>query len=134
MGITQYEDLDAWKLATALKKRIIDLTREESVRNDFRFCDQIRSSSASITANIAEGVGRFTDPDLLRYLRYARGSAFETREWLRDGRDRGHFSNAAFEEAWTLLEGATRALTALAAVVDRRVQRKKQCGAKPRLP
>ena len=122
MGITHYEDLDVWKLATELKKRVVDLTRAESVRTDFRFCDQIRSSTASITANIAEGFGRFTDPELLRYLRYARGSAFETREWLRDGRDRGHFNPAAFDELWNLLDRVTQTLTSLAATVDRRVQ------------
>jgi four helix bundle protein len=128
MRITQYEDLDAWKCATDLKRRVIELTSHERVRTDFRFCDQIRSSTASITANIAEGFGRFTDPELLRYLRYARGSAFETREWLRDGRDRGHFSEASFEEVWSLLERVTKTLTGLAATVDRRVQRRKRRG------
>lgn len=123
MSITQYEDLDVWRLATELKTRVVELTRADRVRNDFRFCDQIRSSTASITANIAEGFGRFTDPELLRFLRYARGSAFETREWLRDGRDRGHFSQADFDELWTLLERVTQTLTSLAATVDRRVQK-----------
>jgi four helix bundle protein len=114
MRVAHYEDLDASKLATELRRTVIKLTARPTVRGDRRFCDQIRSSAASITANIAEGFGRYTDPDFLRFLRYARGSAFETREWLRDGLDREHFAQAGFDDAWMLLERATGAVTRLA--------------------
>jgi four helix bundle protein len=38
---------------------------------------QIRRASASIGANIAEGCGRRTDPEMRRFLQIARGSANE---------------------------------------------------------
>ena len=44
---------------------------------------QIVKAADSIGANIAEGSGRGTDPELRRFLRVARGSLYETRHWLR---------------------------------------------------
>ena len=131
MRVTRYEDFDAWKLATALRKELLRLTAEPHVRRDLRFCDQIRSSAASITANIAEGFGRYTDAEFLRYLRYARGSAFETREWLRDGLDRSHLTQQNFDEATALLDRAIGAITRLAQEIDCRIKRQKVVRRRP---
>jgi four helix bundle protein len=113
MGVRHYEELVAWQLASELRTRVMRLTRVPAVRADLRYCDQFRSAVASIAANIAEGFGRHTRAEFIRFLRYARGSAFETREWLRDGRERGHFSQEEFEELWELLDRATGAITRL---------------------
>jgi len=120
VGVKEYEDLIVWQLATQLLKRVVALTANSPACEDRRFCDQIRSSSASITANIAEGFGRYTRPDFVRFLRYARGSAYETREWLRDGKDRGHFSESEFGELWALLERVCGALTRLIIALERK--------------
>ena len=88
VGIRHYEDLIVWQLASQLRKRVVGITGKPDVKKDFRYCDQFRSAAASIPANIAEGFGRNTRLEFMRFLRYARGSAFETREWLRDGKDR----------------------------------------------
>jgi len=125
VGVRHYEDLVVWMLATELRKRVIELTARKAVKVDRRFCDQIRSSAASITANIAEGFGRYTRPDFLRFLRYSRGSSYETREWIRDGRDRGHFSEQEFCEMWELLERTNGALTRLMVALQERQAREK---------
>jgi len=44
---------------------------------------QIIRSSDSISANIAEGYGRFTPKERKLFYRYARGSFEETKVWLR---------------------------------------------------
>ncbi len=44
---------------------------------------QVINSSDSIAANIAEGYGRFSDPDRKKFYMYARGSFEETTAWLR---------------------------------------------------
>lgn len=113
MGVKRYEELIAWQLASALRTRVIAVTKRPAVKGDFRYCDQLRSAVASISANIAEGFGRNTRLEFVRFLRYARGSAFEAREWLRDGKDREHLTDAEFDELWDLLDRTTRALTRL---------------------
>ena len=44
---------------------------------------QIIRSSDSITANIAEGYGRYTPADRRKFYIYSRGSFEETKAWLR---------------------------------------------------
>ena len=53
--ITRFEDLEIWKEARRLAKEIHIITVESDLKNDFRFKDQIKSSSGSIMDNIAEG-------------------------------------------------------------------------------
>lgn len=50
---------------------------------------QITRSTDSISANIAEGFGRFHKKDKIRFYRYSFGSMEETRDWLRKAKDRG---------------------------------------------
>jgi len=91
-GAKSYEDLVAWQLAYELQREVFTLTATGSVARDFKFCDQIRDSSASASRNIAEGFGRFLPADFARFLRIARASLTETHHHLRDGRDRGYFT------------------------------------------
>lgn len=53
---------------------------------------QIVKAADSVGANIAEGSGRGTDPELRRFLRVSRGSLYETQHWLRRAYKRGLLS------------------------------------------
>ena len=44
----------------------------------FRWAEQLRSAVLSITNNIAEGSGSFSDAEFAQFLNFARRSAFET--------------------------------------------------------
>jgi len=61
---------------------------------DFKFCDQIRSSAASAPRNIAEGFGRFRPAPFANFVDIAIGSLIETEDALKDGCDRGYFTEA----------------------------------------
>jgi four helix bundle protein len=45
-------------------------------------CNQLLRSATSISANIAEGYGRYSQPAYRNHLSIARGSAVETESWL----------------------------------------------------
>ena len=113
MPVSRHEDLLAWQLGTELRRRILAITAPQDVRRDLRFCEQIRSAASSVTANIAEGYGRFTRPDFVRFLRYSRGSVFEAKDRLLDGFDRGHFTRSEYEETLALIQRVTAAITQL---------------------
>jgi four helix bundle protein len=57
--------------------QIYKITKSFPKHEQFGLMAQIRSSSCSIGANIAEGCGRGSNKDFLRFLHIAMGSAFE---------------------------------------------------------
>jgi len=59
---------------------------------------QIRRSSASIPANIAEGCGRRTDSDFARFLQIAMGSASELEYHLLLAHDLNLLDNGNYEK------------------------------------
>ena len=93
-GVRRYEDLVAWQLSYELQREVFALTANGPAARDFKFRDQIRDSSASASRNIAEGFARFRPAEFARFLEIARGSLTETHHHLRDGRDRGYFTDA----------------------------------------
>ena len=92
-GAKRYEDLVIWQLAYELQREVYAITATGAVSRDFKFRDQIRDSSASVTRNITEGFGRFRPKEFARFLDIARGSLTETHHHLRDGHDRGYFTD-----------------------------------------
>jgi four helix bundle protein len=79
LKIEKFEDLDIWKHARELCRRISELTSKEPFCKDFRFRDQIRASSGSIMDNSAEGFERGGDKEFIQFLSIAKGSCGETR-------------------------------------------------------
>ncbi|MEA3500947.1 MAG: four helix bundle protein [Candidatus Marinimicrobia bacterium] len=65
---------------------------------------QIIRSSDSITANIAEGYGRYTPPDRKKFYLYSRGSFEETKSWLRKIIRRKILSNPRAREYKTIID------------------------------
>jgi four helix bundle protein len=109
-----FEDLDAWRLADALKKEVYRLIATGPAAHDFGFCTQIRRSTASIPRNIAEGFGRFRPRLFAQFVDVAIGSATETLDALQDGVDRGHFIAAEIAYALELARRTIGALKRLA--------------------
>jgi four helix bundle protein len=114
-GARSHIDLIAWQLAYELKLAVYELTRTGRVAADCEFCDQLRRSSSSAPRNIAEGFGRYLPGEFMRYLRIANGELKETFECLRDGVDRGYFTEAEAVRLQRLSMRASKASTALIA-------------------
>jgi four helix bundle protein len=72
-----FEELDCWKKATALRKKLSLLVKTFPTDEKFRLVDQILRASRSVTANIAEGFGRFHYQEYNQYCRQSRGSLYE---------------------------------------------------------
>jgi len=77
--VVSYRDLSAWKAAKALAVEVYRAVNVAAVRNDFALVDQLRRAAISVPSNIAEGAGRGTNQDALRFLYIARGSLCELR-------------------------------------------------------
>jgi len=79
MKVTRFEDLEIWLLARELYKLVFQITSKVPFYNDFRFRDQMRDSSGSVSDNIAEGFERGGNKEFIQFLSVAKGSCGETR-------------------------------------------------------
>ena len=75
--IRSFRDLDVWKDAVALAQVVYEETRQFPDDERFGLTSQLRRASVSIASNVAEGWGRNSRKDYVRFLYVARGSLFE---------------------------------------------------------
>jgi len=77
MPIESYRDLTVWQKAMILAKETYRITRPFPRDEIYGLTSQIRRAAVSIPSNIAEGWGRKSRRDFIRFLTIARGSATE---------------------------------------------------------
>ena len=75
--IKSYRDLIAWQKAFALGIAVYRLTKQLPDSERFGLISQLRRGAVSIASNIAEGYGRQSTADYIRFLRVARGCLYE---------------------------------------------------------
>ena len=78
-----FEDLVVYQLAEKLANQIWQIVKEWDYFTKDTMGKQIVSAADSVCANIAEGRGRYNDQDNRRFVKIARGSLYETINWLR---------------------------------------------------
>lgn len=72
-----FKELKVWQESMELSKIIHTVTRNFPTEERFNLTSQIARCSISIPSNIAEGCGRATDKDFIRFLAISRASTFE---------------------------------------------------------
>ena len=83
MEKTNFENLDVYKLSERLADQIWRVVIHWDNLAKDTLGKQLVRAADSVGANIAEGSGRGTEPELRRYIRISRGSLYETKHWLR---------------------------------------------------
>lgn len=73
----EFRKLRVYRLALLLTKDIRQLTRAFPKDELYGLTAQCRKAAYSIVLNIAEGSGRGSDRDFVRFLNYALGSSYE---------------------------------------------------------
>ena len=81
-GVQSVEDLRVWQEAVALCERIYAATRGFPEEERFGLTSQLRRAAVSVPSNVAEGWGRGSRQDYVRFLRIARGPLFEIKTQL----------------------------------------------------
>src|SRR5436853_3600074 len=112
--IERFEEILAWQKAREVTSDIYNVTNEGGFAKDFGLRDQIRRSSVSIMANIAEGFGRKSDKEFANFLNFAHGSAAEVQSHLYLALDLAYNNRATFNELNGLLEEVSRMTLVLA--------------------
>ncbi|MEL7171024.1 MAG: four helix bundle protein [Bacteroidota bacterium] len=116
-SIESYTDLLVWQRAMDLVDSVYAATRSFPKSEQFGLTAQVRRAVVSIPSNIAEGWGRPSRKDFLRFLYIARGSLYEVETQLRIAKRQGFLHDddltGMLSQAETLskmLLGLTRSL------------------------
>lgn len=72
-----YKDLIVWQKSMNLVVEIYKLVKLLPKEETYALSDQMRRAVVSIPSNIAEGYGRNSTRDYIKFLKVARGSCFE---------------------------------------------------------
>ncbi len=107
-GITQFEDIEAWKTARQLTNAVYAHTNHQGFNRDFGLRDQIRRASVSVMSNIAEGFESRTDVQFINFLGMARASAGEVRAQLYIALDQKYITEEQFKETFVIAQTCSR--------------------------
>jgi four helix bundle protein len=112
----KYNELDVYKLAYRLALDIHPMTESFPKHEQFGgMADQLRRSSKSICANMAEGLSKYggSNADERRFLSIALGSVEESCVWLNFSRDLGYLAADRVDELVKDYEEVARMIFAL---------------------
>ncbi|MFC1608234.1 four helix bundle protein [Candidatus Latescibacterota bacterium] len=82
MVIKSYRDLIVWQKSMDVVTTVYRITGDFPREEIYGLTSQIRRSAVSIPSNIAEGYGRNSTQDYIRFLQIANGSLFELQTQL----------------------------------------------------
>ena len=100
MKIERFEDIEAWQLARELTRKVYRLTKKPGFANDYGLKRQIQDAAGSSMHNIAEGFDSETNPEFIRFLRYAKRSCTEVQSELYVALDEEYISPNEFKDVY----------------------------------
>lgn len=116
-----FEKLTVYQKAVDFADKICATTSK--FPNGYYFLrDQLNRASLSISANIAEGNGRFTKPDRKNFFMIARGSLQECVPLLEVARRRELINERTYNDFCGELETLAKMLSGLIKGVDKRIR------------
>ena len=74
---SDYQDLKVWQKAVDLTAEVYQLVKQLPQDEHYAISDQMRRAVVSVPSNIAEGRGRGTKKEFVRFLLMSRGSLWE---------------------------------------------------------
>ena len=117
-----FQELEAWQQAHELTLAIYKATATFPKEERFGIISQLRRAASSIGANIAEGFGRRSTKDFIRYLEIASGSLEEVRNFLLLSRDLKYLNLVGFSRLNDSCDTAGRLLGGLMQSLRKRLR------------
>lgn len=93
-----FEDLVVWQRSRELRKKVSNLAKGFPKNEQFCLVNQMIRAARSVTANIAEGYGRYHYQENIQFCRQARGSLYELLDHFTVALDERYINQSKFEE------------------------------------
>ncbi len=114
--IQNFTDLIVWQKGHKLVLEVYKQTKKFPKDELFGLVSQIRRASVSITSNIAEGFGRFSEKEKLHFYSFAYGSLMEVQNQIIIAKDLGFINE---EEMSNIVPLATEVAKMLQVLISR---------------
>ncbi len=108
-----YRNLIVWQKAMILVTEIYKATQSFPRREDYGLTSQARRCAVSIPSNIAEGYGRHSRNEYVRFLQIASGSLYELQTQLEIAFNLGYLKRDDFERLFEMTREIERMLSSL---------------------
>lgn len=112
-SVTTYKDLILWQKAMELVKLTYLLIRKLPKEETYALSDQMRRAAISIPSNIAEGNGRKSKTEYIRFLDISRGSLYELETQLNIGVMLEFFNDNDVKEIFGLITEVNKMINSL---------------------
>jgi four helix bundle protein len=73
----RFEKLEIWQDAIEVSNKLFDFADNADLKRLYKFAEQLRGAAMSISNNIPEGSGSFSDNEFAQFLNISRRSVFE---------------------------------------------------------
>jgi four helix bundle protein len=113
-----YLELKIWQRSRDLVKQVYQLTESFPGNQQYGLTSQMQRAAISIPSNIAEGAGRNSNKEFIRFLDIANGSAFELETQLFLSDDLGYTDNNQVENIISELKEIQRMIFKLRSSLD----------------
>ncbi len=108
--VNYFTDLECWRLSRQLRQEIYKIIHQLPEEEKYALGLQMRKASISITANIAEGFGRYHFQENIQFCRNSRGSLYESHDHLITCYDEHYIDKTKFDDVTKLIEPAAKSL------------------------
>ena len=115
-----YRDLVVWQKSMKMVQDVYRLTRDFPKEEIYGITAQIRKCSISIPSNIAEGYGRRSTQDYLRFLKISSGSLYELQTQLEIVFQLNYIAKEDFDLIYEISREIERMLSSLITKLERK--------------
>ncbi len=110
-----YKTLDVYIVAKDLVLNVYRLMEKFPIEERYALCDQLRRAVISVPSNIAEGLGRGSEKEQVRFIEIAYGSLMEVETQLDIAYELKYITKEDLEKIMGMIDTEARLLSGLRA-------------------
>ncbi len=115
-------DIEAYKIAFHLSNYVWNIVIKWKQFERTSVGEQFVTAMDSISANIAEGFGRFNKKDKIKFYRYSYGSMSESLDWNQKSKVRNLLSDDEYSHIFSELQKLPKAINSLVLFTNERLK------------
>jgi four helix bundle protein len=122
MNYLKINDIEAYNIGFNFSNKVWDLVIVWSYLAQKTIGAQFIDAADSISANIAEGFGRYHKKDKIKFYHYSRGSVLECVDWLEKSKMRNLITPEQYNDLRNELEKLPKAINSLIKYTDQQLK------------